>query len=191
MTVAILSKNKNIKKLIKDDDGILFCFLDNVGNINIEIFDLIIVDVFYCNGKLDIAKLQSNRTIFVLLELTEESLKKAISNFQIGEVPFTYKNNGKKYTIDLNDIVYFESRHKVVRGYNDRGEFIKFYAKLDDVERSVEHAVKFLRVNKSYLVNYDYCSIQKDGVDILNKYIQISRTRKDEFFEKLNIIEKM
>lgn len=191
MNVAVCTKNKKFKTMIHRKEGVEVYFIDDIDDVAVPEFDLIIVDVDLCSGKLDVAKLQSTRTVYLMTELSEDNIDKLIQDFRIGEHPFTYTFSGKEYTVDLNDIVYFESRHKIVRGYNEAGEFIRFYDKLDDVQKKVDDFVFFLRVNKSYLVNFNHCVIEKNKVEVLDKQLQISRTYKKDFEKRLKIIKSM
>lgn len=191
MNIAVCTKKQRIRKFFKSQGNVEVFFIENINEVEVPEFDLIIADVDLCSGKLDVAKLQSTRTVYIMTELSEDNIDKLIQDFRIGEHPFTYTFSGKEYTVDLNDIVYFESRHKVVRGYNEAGEFIRFYDKLDEVQKKVDDFVFFLRVNKSYLVNFNYCTVSKDKVTIAERQIQISRTYKKDFEKRLEIIKSM
>lgn len=190
MNVIVCTKNRKLKKLIHEKEDVAIFFSDDL-DIQIKEYDLVIVDIAMCSGRLDMAKLQSSMTVYLMTEITEEGISKVISDFGTGKHPFTYKYSGKEHTIDLNDIAYFESRHKIVRGYNEEGAFIRFYAKLDEVQKKVDDFVFFLRVNKSYLVNYNFCRIEKDRVRIIDKEIQISRSYKKELQKRLDIIKRI
>lgn len=191
MTVAVCTKNKKLMEAVKRSNVRNIAITNEIEDIEVKNYDLTIVDINICSGKLDVARLQSKRSVFILPEVTEESINKAIECFEVGYRPFTYRFSGKEHTIDLNDIVYFESRHRVIRAYNDRGEFVRFYCTLDDIQKKVDDMVFFLRVNKSYLVHYEYCTIEDGVVSFLDKDIQISRTYKKEFKKRLEIIKKM
>lgn len=73
--------------------------------------------------------------MYILPDVTPEGIDRAISDFYVGEIPFKYRFNGLLDTIDLTDVVYFESNHREVKAYNENGEYIRFYEKLDDVEK--------------------------------------------------------
>lgn len=184
VNIILCSTNNELKKMLHESKDVAVFFSDD-SNIDAKNYDLILVDVDICDTKLDVAKVQTDRTVFILPELTDEGLEKVLNNFKLGVIPFDYKFYGKKYTVDLNDIAYFESRHKIIRGYNDRGEFIRFYKKLDDLEKEVAFSAKFIRINKSHLANIDYCTLKNDKITVLSKEVQISRTRKKELIRRL------
>lgn len=193
MNVIVCTQNKNLKKTMQKQQttGDVDIFFSDNLDIEIRAYDLVIVDISLCEGRLDVAKMQSNVTVFLMLDITEQNVDKVMYDFGTGEYPFTYSFSGKEHTVDLNDIAYFESRHKIVRGYNEEGAFIRFYDKLDQVQKKVNDFVFFLRVNKSYLVNYNYCKIEKDVVKISGKEIKISRSYKKELMRRLDVIKSM
>lgn len=193
MNIVVCTQNSKLKKTMQKKQrtkNVDIFFSDDL-DIEIKAYDLVIVDISLCEGRLDVARLQSNATVFLMLNVIEQNVDKVIYDFGTGEYPFTYSFSGKEHTVDLNDIAYFESCHKIVRGYNEEGAFIRFYDKLDQVQKKVDDFVFFLRVNKSYLVNYNYCSIEKDVVKISGKEIKISRSYKKELMRRLDIIKSM
>lgn len=70
---------------------------------------------------------------------------------------FQFSFNKKVYKIHLEDIIYFESRNRVITVFLSDGSTEVFYGKLNDVEEKVKsESCFFLRIHQSYLVNYDY-----------------------------------
>ena len=191
MNVVVCMKDSGLVEMMQKKEDLEVFFLDDVNDIAFAEFDLIIIDISLCSGKLDITKAHSDKTVFVISSITEEVIDELIDLYRIGEYPFKYKFSGKEYTVDLNDIVYFESRHKIIRGYNEQGAFIRFYGKLDELQKKVDDFIFFLRVNKSHLVNYNYCKIERDKVTVNQKQIQISRNYKKELMKRLQIIKDM
>ena len=64
-----------------------------------------------------------------------------------------YWNNCER-TIELEKVLYFCSRHRVVDIIGINGVEGTFYSKLDEVEAElIEQSVNFIRISKSYLVN--------------------------------------
>ncbi len=190
MNVAVCTKNQEVKKYIDDRKDITAFFSDDL-DIDVNEYDLTIVDISMCSGRLDTAKMQSNRTVFMIPELTKENIEKTINNFKVDVSLFRYSFNGEKHTIDLNDVVLFESKHRQVRAYFENGESVRFYKKLDDVQEEIDNYVFFLRINKSCLINSIHCDIQKDEVTVFNRHIPVSRTYKKEFKERIKVIENM
>lgn len=191
MNVVVCVKDSNLREMIQKKEDLEVFFIDDIDDIAFSEFDLIIIDITLCSGKLDVAKTHSDKTVFVISGITEEIIDELIDLYRIGEHPFKYKFSGKEYIADLNDIVYFESNHRLVRGYNEAGRFIKFYGKLDDVQKRVDDFVFFLRVNKSCLVNYNHCHINDYSVTVANRQLQVSRTYRKEFKNRMEIIKKM
>lgn len=68
---------------------------------------------------------------------------------------FTFNKNIRK--VALRNIVYFESRIRMVYIILNDGTEEHFYGKLNDVEKELEgNRYCFLRIHQSYLVNYSY-----------------------------------
>lgn len=64
--------------------------------------------------------------------------------------------NGTKNQIDLNRVMYFESKHRIVVVHSDNNA-ISFYHKLDTVETEIFQIYPFfIRISKSFLVNMRY-----------------------------------
>lgn len=68
---------------------------------------------------------------------------------------FTYNKEVRK--VPLKDIVYFESKNRIVYIFFKDGSNEYFYGKLNDVEKELSTSRQyFLRIHQSFLVNYDY-----------------------------------
>lgn len=68
---------------------------------------------------------------------------------------FTFNKEIRK--VSLKDIVYFESRNRIVNIFFKDGNDEYFYGKLNDVEKELSTSRQyFLRIHQSFLVNYDY-----------------------------------
>ncbi len=68
---------------------------------------------------------------------------------------FNFNKEIKK--VALKDIIYFESRNRIVYIFLKNGKKEYFYGKLNDVEKELnEKKQRYLRIHQSYLVNYDY-----------------------------------
>ena len=73
------------------------------------------------------------------------------------EVFYQFTFNREIRKVPLKDVVYFESRNRVVHIFFWDGNTAYFYGKLSDVEREVAESRRyFLRIHQSFLVNYDY-----------------------------------
>lgn len=94
-----------------------------------------------------------------------------------------FNETGTALILILRDVIYFEScgsRVHIVL----KGKLYKFYKKLDDVEKeiSVNYSIPFIRIHKSYLVNFQqirkvgYTEVEtKDG-----RILNISDTYKKD-----------
>lgn len=68
---------------------------------------------------------------------------------------FTFNKNIRK--VALRDVVYFESRNRVIYIILISGVEERFYGRLNDVEKELaKGSRRFLRIHQSYLVNYSY-----------------------------------
>lgn len=100
---------------------------------------------------------------FAFLEkpVSEEALEKVfVRALKVrsctNEETFTFTYNRTLYKVLMRQILYFESDKRAVNLYtaDDRKTF---YRKLDEVEKELNQSdIKFIRVNKSYLVNTLY-----------------------------------
>ncbi len=103
---------------------------------------------------------------------------------------FSYKKNLQK--IPYKNIIYFESVGRIVRIHttfdNLKDEIIYiFYGKLNNVEKEVSSSTpQFIRIHKSYLVNYDYIEKiayttltlkSKDTISISKEYQKKARAK--------------
>lgn len=69
---------------------------------------------------------------------------------------FEYMYNKEYGKVLVRDIVYFESIGRVINIVTDR-EVFKFYGKLDEVEKRLKnHKIPFLRIHKSFYVNFNH-----------------------------------
>ena len=117
--------------------------------------------------------------------------KEACQRIGETEIFYQYTFNKKIHKVSLKDIVYFESRNRVIHIFFSDGHYECFYGKLNNVEKEIESSrIYFLRIHQSFLVNYDH--IRKMNfffitVDIDNKEInlKISEDRQKEVRRRL------
>lgn len=107
----------------------------------------------------------------------------AIDRIRSANGIYCFRFNKDILTVILRDVIYFEScgsRVHIVL----KGKLYKFYKKLDDVEKeiSVNYSIPFIRIHKSYLVNFQqirkvgYTEVEtKDG-----RILNISDTYKKD-----------
>lgn len=91
---------------------------------------------------------------------------------------FTYKKGYHIHKIEIKDIIYFESLEREIKIVSPRGEEV-FYGKLDEITKKLENYY-FLRIHRSYLINYSYVSIFKYDEVIMsnNDILPISQSKR-------------
>lgn len=93
----------------------------------------------------------------------EHVFLKAYEKISSNNQYFEFKYNREIRKIPIKDIQFFESDKRVIYIYTN-DEMEKFYGKLNDVEKKLKSSkVTFLRIHRSYLVNYNY--VKKIGVN--------------------------
>ena len=70
---------------------------------------------------------------------------------------YQFNFNKEIIKVSLRDVVYFESRKRVIHIFLSNGEEEHFYGKLNDVEKELsDKRQRYLRIHQSFFVNYDY-----------------------------------
>lgn len=100
---------------------------------------------------------------------------------------YVYKFNGISFVINLQDVIYFESKHRVILIHKSNGDISTFYAKLDEVEKEVESIYPFFaRATKSYYVNIKFVNrISNFEIKIGDLELKISPKYKLKFYSKM------
>ncbi len=107
------------------------------------------------------------------------------------EVFYQFTFNREIRKVPLKDVVYFESRNRVVHIFLWDGSTAHFYGKLSTVEKELANSRRyFLRIHQSFLVNYDYITkmnffniaISMNGKEI---ELKISEDRQKEVRRQL------
>lgn len=93
---------------------------------------------------------------------------------------YSYKASGVFNTVNLNDVKYFESSHRIIIIHLNNDSTFKFYKKLDDLQKEISEITPyFLRASKSFLINQKYItSFSSNTVYIINDDIEIHITDK-------------
>lgn len=82
--------------------------------------------------------------------------RQTLEELRRGKADFRYHCQKTDYKIPYDSILYFESVKRSVKIYRKDGENL-FYGKLDDVEKTAKECdAGFIRIHKSFLVNYRY-----------------------------------
>lgn len=96
---------------------------------------------------------------YILKPIKEEKLrdiiKLAIESLNKENKQVVIMNKKGNYRILYKDILYAESKARVVNIYLKSNEVISFYSKLEDFFQSLKDE-RFLRCHKSFIVNMDY-----------------------------------
>lgn len=117
--------------------------------------------------------------------------KEACQRIGETEVYYQFTFNKEIRKVPMKDIVYFESRNRIVYINMKDGNTEYFYGKLNDVEKKLADSGKyFLRIHQSFLVNYSYAkkmnffymTVNFSGKDI---DLKISEDRQKEVRRKL------
>lgn len=96
---------------------------------------------------------------YILKPINEEkfslAIKLAIEELDKGNKQIVIINKRGSYRVLYKDILYAESKARVVNIYLKSGEIITFYSKLEDFYQSLKDE-SFLKCHKSFIVNMDY-----------------------------------
>ena len=100
---------------------------------------------------------------FLSKPIDEKIFKKyfsqALTRIDKAEGYFQYTYNRKVKKTSIGNIVYFESKNRVVTIHLNDGTNDIFYGKLNDIQKELESSGHyFFRIHQSYLVNYKYVS---------------------------------
>ena len=121
------------------------------------------------------------------IEGLTNTVNKLIRRLHFLKMDYTYtiKFNGIYKQINLKEVLYFESQHRIINIYFIDGECFHFYKKLDEVSNEIQSIYPFfIRINKSYLVNFNYSeSFNKENVKINSQIIKVSSKYKNEVFD--------
>lgn len=96
-----------------------------------------------------------------------------------------YKKEWLKFSV--GEILYFESRGRKIKIYLVEGYMEEFNGKLDEVEENLKgNKLPFLRIHKSYLVNFRYIrAFARKEIRLINgKTLPVSLDRHNEIKER-------
>lgn len=112
---------------------------------------------------------------YILKPINEEKLtnaiKIAVESLNKENKQVIIMNKEGNYRIPYKDIIYAESKARVVNIYMKSSEVISFYSKLEDFFQSLKDE-RFLRCHKSFVVNMDFIlKIENSCAFMLNNII--------------------
>ena len=130
------------RKIRETDHSVLFIYISGYDKYLKELFE---VEPFrFLSKPLDKEKFR-------------RYFKEACHRIGETEVFYQFKFNKKIQKVPLKDVVYFESRNRVVYIFFQDRSTAYFYGQLNNVEKELANSRKyFLRIHQSFLVNYDY-----------------------------------
>ena len=130
------------RKIRETDRSVLFIYISGYDRYLKELFE---VEPFrFLSKPLDKEKFR-------------KYFKEACHRIGETEVFYQFTFNREIRKVPLKDVVYFESRNRVVHIFLWDGSTTYFYGKLSTVEKELEDSRRyFLRIHQSFLVNYDY-----------------------------------
>lgn len=181
-----------------------------------KIYDIIFLDVYmkFSNG-IDIAKkirkfdkeckiifITSSkdhaidsydvRAVYYILKPINEqkfssAIKLAVESLSKENKQIVIKNKKGNYRVFYKDILYAESKARIVNIYLKTNEVISFYSKLDDFIQNLQDE-RFLKCHKSFVVNMDYvlkienaCAFMKNDITIPISNTNISAIKEKYF----------
>ena len=121
-------------------------------------------------------------------EIIRDVLMKAIKDSEVENRKIVVKNKNGNYKISYKDILYAESRSRVVNIHLQSGDVISFYSKLEDFVEKLKDK-RFYRCHKSFIVNMDYiskiennkCTFMYNNITIPISNSNLSSMKKDYF----------
>lgn len=204
--ILIFTSSEQLENKVKDGLKIDIIFMDvqlkdkflgtNIGihlkthNPNILIVYVTFYDLYYEE------LVKAEPFDFIHKPISQDNISKVLDKAIIRlhyikrEFIYRYKYNGIFHNINLKDVLYFESQHRVVNIHCVDGLTHQFYEKLDNVEKEIEEIYPcFLRANKSYYINFNYISeFSNSSVSINGIEIKLGRQYKERFSKKYNWI---
>lgn len=164
------------KSIRKIDRNVILIYVSSYDSYYIQLFE---VEPFRFIKK----PIQKNE----VQNITQQAYERVIEK----DVYFMYKYNKIIGKILLNNILYFESIGRIIYIHN-LSETLKYYGRLDDVERRLKNCkIPFLRIHKSYYVNFRYIDqVTFSKVILTDVELQISKERQMYIRKKyLEILE--
>lgn len=126
---------------------------------------------------------------FLVKPVKEDGLFCVMERFQrrhtLRKKHFHFKNGKQTCSVPLEDILYFESNLKKIKIHLLDG-IQEFYGKLTDVIEELE-PYGFLRIHKSFLVNYAHVKRYENETMVLNDdtILNISKIHRSEIHQKI------
>ncbi|MFA6941863.1 MAG: LytTR family DNA-binding domain-containing protein [Clostridiaceae bacterium] len=130
---------------------------------------------------------------YILKPINEEKLraavKIAIESLNKDNKQAVIKNKKGNYRIAYKNILYAESKARVINIHLKSGEIVSFYSKLTDFLQSLKDK-RFLKCHKSFIVNMDYVLKIENNLIFMDNNIMIpisgnNTSVKENYFDYL------
>jgi len=130
-----------------------------------------------------IVKPLDRERLYRILDQATDALKR--ENHQ--KIHFRYKST--LYSIDLRDILYIESRDKLILFHKTDGQILQCYGKLDAIENQLPQR-SFIRCHQSFIVNIscitemgdNYFRVGQAAISISKKFL---KSAKEQYYSYL------
>lgn len=99
---------------------------------------------------------------------------------------FAFQFEKRIYQLPLMEIIYFESQLRLIYIHGKKREY-RFYGKMNQVQEQMENMSRyFIRIQRSYLVNYYYVTSmnRKEVVLLTGEKLPVSKEYKDRAMER-------
>lgn len=119
-------------------------------------------------------------------EILQRYFIKAYDKIISGDSYFRYKYGKDTYQILVKDILYFQSKRRVVFIHRLDGSVVKYYEKLNELETKFKMSkIEFWRIHQSYLVNAMYVVRKSfEQIELIDgKVLFVSEDRRKEVAE--------
>ncbi|MBC7765505.1 MAG: response regulator transcription factor [Hyphomonadaceae bacterium] len=109
----------------------------------------------------------------IVAEKLNKALHTATQGLQCVQCQFVIVKNHRQYfKLFFNDLLYAESKARIILLHTKHNGVVSVYSKLNDFEAQLRDA-RFLRCHKSYLVNLDYVLEIKDSSFFMENSISV------------------
>lgn len=171
LTTTGITVGKYIREKLQNDD-LYIIYVSSKTQYALQLFQVHPIDFLVK----PIQKEKFNKVMDTICRLIERN-----NNY------FEFKIGHNFAKIPLKDILYFESSDKKVNLYNTSGEIYAFYSKLNTIESQLINK-GFLRIHKSYLINYTHTLIFRyDEVVLTNQIVLPISQSKRSYIREMHL----
>lgn len=111
-------------------------------------------------------------------KLFRQYFEKAYERIQQGAHYFAYQFKRAVYKVAVEDILFFESRGRVIIVHATNGKG-RFYGRMNQIEKQLQSGKTcFLRIHQSYLVNFRFIEKLSYGRVVLTNRVELQISEK-------------